>query len=131
MFHHHRLNLRGFLRQHFHYGRGAWRYYTTDALSVHFESPRLYLSLLLAPFRAQHNRTCDSDIRIGAAGAICYRRWIVGPGLASRTRQAEASRIGRFGRRARQFREERELAPGIGRCRALRILGQPRMLFGP
>ena len=49
--HYHRLNLRSFLRQHFHYGRGAWRYYTSPATSSRFESPRLYPSLLLMPFR--------------------------------------------------------------------------------
>ncbi len=49
--HYHRLSLRGFLRQHFHYGRGAWRYYTNEASSPRLESPRLYPNLLLAPFR--------------------------------------------------------------------------------
>lgn len=40
--HYHRLNLRGFLRQHLDYGRGAWRYYTNEASSPQFESPGLY-----------------------------------------------------------------------------------------
>jgi glycosyltransferase involved in cell wall biosynthesis len=60
--HYHRLNLRGFLRQHFHYGRGAWRYYTNKASFPRFESPRLYSSLLLTPFREQP---------IGRALAVC------------------------------------------------------------
>lgn len=62
VFHYHRLNLRSFLRQHFNYGRGAWRYYTKEAFSARFESPRLYPSLLLAPFREQ---------RMGRAIAVC------------------------------------------------------------
>ncbi len=60
--HYHRLDLPGFLRQHFHYGRGAWRYYTSEASSPRFESPRLYPRLLLAPFRQQ---------RGGRALAVC------------------------------------------------------------
>ena len=43
----------GFLRQHFNYGRGAWCYYAKEAVSARFESPRLYPSLLLTPFREQ------------------------------------------------------------------------------
>lgn len=53
VFHFHRLSLRGFLRQHFNYGRGAWLYYTREGTCDRFESPRLYPSLLLAPFRHQ------------------------------------------------------------------------------
>ena len=51
--HFHRLNLSGFLRQHFNYGRGAWLYYTQNSFWDRFESPRLYPSLLRAPFRQQ------------------------------------------------------------------------------
>lgn len=60
--HYHRLDLHGFLRQHFDYGRGAWRYYTNEASSSRFESPRLYPRLLLAPFR---------EHRMGRALAVC------------------------------------------------------------
>ena len=60
--HYHRLNLRSFLRQHFHYGRGAWRYYTNERSTPHFESLRLYPSLLFAPFRQQP---------MGRALAVC------------------------------------------------------------
>jgi glycosyltransferase involved in cell wall biosynthesis len=49
--HYHHLTLRGFLRQHFNYGRGAWRYYTNESRPRSFEPLRLYPSLLCAPFR--------------------------------------------------------------------------------
>lgn len=52
--HAHALNLRSFLKQHFHYGRGAFLFHRLQAerrrSRVKLESPGFYLSLLLWPW---------------------------------------------------------------------------------
>lgn len=82
--HYHRLNLRGFLRQHFHYGRGAWRYYTNPDSSPRLESLRLYPSLLFAPFREQP---------VGRAVAVCglvlLAQFATGAGLLAQAARRE------------------------------------------
>jgi GT2 family glycosyltransferase len=49
--HAHRLTWGAFCRQHFHYGRGAWRYWSGDEEGCRFppEQARLYLDLILKP----------------------------------------------------------------------------------
>ena len=54
VYHAHRLTLASFIRQHFNYGRGAWRLHSdsTQGPQVHFplEDCSFYLSLLERPF---------------------------------------------------------------------------------
>lgn len=49
--HAHRLTWGAFCRQHFHYGRGAWRYWNFHEEARRFppEEPRFYLDLILKP----------------------------------------------------------------------------------
>jgi glycosyltransferase involved in cell wall biosynthesis len=49
--HAHRLTWGDFCRQHFHYGRGAWRYWSSQKKANRFppEQPGLYLDLILKP----------------------------------------------------------------------------------
>jgi glycosyltransferase involved in cell wall biosynthesis len=74
--HYHYLTLRGFLRQHFNYGRGAWRYYTHACRAPRFESLRLYPSLLRAPFRQQPLRKA-----LPACGLVILAQFSTGAGL--------------------------------------------------
>jgi GT2 family glycosyltransferase len=53
VFHFHHLTWRTFLRQHFHYGRGGWCYYTMKSPSPPFESLSLYPALVRAPFQGR------------------------------------------------------------------------------
>jgi hypothetical protein len=49
--HAHRLSWSAFCRQHFHYGRGAWRYWSFHEAARRFppEEPRLYFDLISKP----------------------------------------------------------------------------------
>jgi GT2 family glycosyltransferase len=83
--HAHRLTLRSFLRQHFHYGRGAWLLHKLEAQrwkSGHQLQPAaFYLSLLLWPWkhRTQFNAV-RMAILLGAAQAATaagyLREWL-------------------------------------------------------
>ncbi len=82
--HYHRLDLRAFLRQHFDYGRGAWRYYTNEASSPRFESPRLYPRLLLAPFRAH-----SAGRALAVCGLVLLAQFATAAGLLAQAVRRE------------------------------------------
>jgi len=58
--HHHALTLSGFWRQHYNYGRGAWRFHRARADRgsgrVRLEPWRFYSDLIRAPFRLEPRR---------------------------------------------------------------------------
>ena len=79
--HHHQMGFRGFCRQHFNYGRGAWAYSVSrirrNRGRVPFEGWRFHLGLILSPFR---NARFSRAVRL--SGLICLTQMVVVAGYA-------------------------------------------------
>lgn len=82
------VNLRGFLRQHFRYGKGAWAFHRArahrggDASGFEVEGADFYLRMLFAPFVSGDPSPISQSLLLfssQAAGALgCIYAWIRG-----------------------------------------------------
>ena len=72
--HAHELNLRGFVRQHFAYGRGAFLYRTRDTTTRKRGNARFYRELVTEPLRSKTPRA----LRLSAALAVSQLATVAG-----------------------------------------------------
>jgi GT2 family glycosyltransferase len=85
--HRHRLTGRSFLRQHYNYGRGAYRLHRAirrAGTGTTFERPQFYIDLLLAPFASRKRARALPLVALLAASQLAHTTGFAREAMAMR-----------------------------------------------